>query len=155
MADDPHAASRTYDADLMRGAYGSREGRQATAVVDAAGSAAVTGIEKLAQRALLELLTRRGSMAALPSRGSSLLDAASSGLIRTEADVFQRFAFAAVDVTRNLRADERDSDPPDERLAAFELERASVSAGTLVLGVRIESAAGTGVVVPAVLRTVP
>lgn len=145
---------RTYDLDLFRGRDGGREGRQRVAIADADGSAAVTGVEKLAQRAMLELLTRRGSLALLPRRGSSLPAAAASGLIRTEVDVYQQFAFAATDVEANLRAAEVDSDPPDERLRSFTLVRASTAGGALALEVRIESVAGTGITMPAILREI-
>jgi len=152
---DPHADSRTYDVDLLRGPGGSRTGPQLAAPADASGSWSVTGVEKLAQRVVLELLTRRGSMPLLPSRGSSLLDAVAGGLVRTEVDVHQRFAFAAVEVERNLAADASPADPPDERLARLELARATVAPGRLTLDVRIETAAGTGIEVPAVIPTSP
>lgn len=155
MPSDPYAAIRTYDVDAMRASDGSQVGDMIVGIVDATGSQAVTGIQKLAQRALLELLTRKGSMLLLPTRGSSLLDSISRGGVRTEADVYQAFAFASTDVLRNLAADTATADPADEKLRSFELTGASVLPGYIQLNVRIESEAGVGFVMPAVVPTSP
>lgn len=155
MSDNLPVPGRVYDILVFRGPAPDGSGRQALAVLPDGPAASATGVVKLVQRALLEFLTRKGSMPFLPDRGSSFMTVVAQGLLRTDTDVYQQFAFAAADVKRNLVADQTDGDPADERLAVFELTGVAISAGQLVLRINIESAAGTGIVVPLPIPTSP
>lgn len=143
MAD---VSRRTFDVAVLRDAPGAPEGRRRVAILAADGADVATGPIKLVQRVALDFLTRRGSLPFSPGRGSPFMDAASSGLLRSEVDVVQQFAFAAAATTRNLRAEEAAGDPADERLGSLRLERAVVEPGRLTLHVRIEAASGAGAV---------
>lgn len=80
-----------------------------------------TGIAKLGQRFLLELLTEQGSMKFLPNRGCGFMTEARLGQIRTQVDLTASLSRALLNVQTNLRAEELDTDPLDERYGSAEL----------------------------------
>jgi hypothetical protein len=102
-----------------------------------------SGEVKLAQRWLLEFLTKRGSIPHKPQRGCSFLSELESGLVHTETDVFAAFATAQVQIEQNLASDARADDPPEELFAEAELTRLSISDTLLHLQISIVSRAGT------------
>jgi hypothetical protein len=116
--------------------------------------AITTGIQKLAQRWLLEFLTESGSMPGLPRRGTNFMRAARTGQFRVPINVRAQFASANLVIRRNLRAEETASTPDDERFAdaellniailpGFDVNQASgTTAAFLSLGVKITSRAG-------------
>lgn len=116
--------------------------------------ALTTGIQKLAQRWLLEFLTESGSMPGLPNRGTNFMRAGRTGQFRVPINVQAQFAAAELIAGRNLRAEENDSMPDDERYAAAELlnvailpgfdvsQASGTTAAFLSLGVKITSRAG-------------
>mgnify|MGYP000877176217 CR=1 FL=1 len=85
---------------------------------DGTGGAVVAGVEKLAQRFLVELLTERGSLPYAAARGCSILSEARQGGWRSAGDVTRSFYSSLVDVRRTLLGLESDSDPDDERYAS-------------------------------------
>lgn len=99
------------------------------------------GIQKLAQRFILELFTIRGSMPFLPERGCDFLKDAARGF-HTETDAILSFRLAVVDVARNLRNDEDDTWPADERFAAAHLVSLLLDGQRMVLRVQLISQAG-------------
>jgi hypothetical protein len=103
------------------------------------GGMIVTGVVKLGQRFLMELLTARGSMRHLPTRGSTFLPELQSGYVRTTTELFAAFSRALVDVRRNLKADERDDDPADEKLLSSEILSVELSGDGAVVSVRVTS----------------
>jgi hypothetical protein len=103
------------------------------------GGLIVAGVVKLGQRFLLELLTPQGSMRHRPSRGSTFLTELQSGYIRTTTDLFAAFSRALLDVRRNLRADETDADPADERLLSSEILSVELQGDSAVVSVRVTS----------------
>lgn len=119
-----------------------------------APGAITTGIQKLAQRWLLEFMTERGSMPGLPDRGTNFMRAARTGQFRVPINVRAQFALANVIIRRNLGAEETDATPTDERfldaellnvaiLPGFDVSQASgTTAAFLSLGVKIISLAG-------------
>lgn len=102
------------------------------------------GIQKLAQRWLIEFFTPLGSMPYLPYRGSSFLNSVRRGYIRTELDASMNFAYAKDQVADNLRAEDSTGGyPDDEKYADAELLGISVVQGSkLTLSVQINSLAG-------------
>src|SRR5690606_30103881 len=79
------------------------------------GGSVNTGIVKLGQRFLLELLTERGSMKHRPERGSSFMREVRSQRIRTVTELHAAFARGLLDVRRNLRGEDAEDDPLDEQ----------------------------------------
>lgn len=102
-----------------------------------------TGMQKLAQRFILELFTETGSMLYFPERGTLFLTEARRGLFRTQADVFASFARALVDIQRNLQLEEADTDPPDERYQTARILDVTFIDGVASVRVFITSRAGS------------
>lgn len=143
---------RTYDISFLQGDSGLVD---VTPVGPEGSATAVTGILKIAQRALLEFLTRKGSLTYLPARGTEFLNAVSQGLLRTDVDVHQYFSYAASDVLRNLASDELDSDPADERISRFELAKVVVAPGVLRLWITLAVSSGAATTLIQPIATAP
>jgi len=104
--------------------------------------ALITGIEKLVQRFLLELLTEQGSLDYMLNRGTFFMTALRSGIVRTSQDLFSTFSSAEVDVRNNLRQEEDITDPADERYGSAKLLAASLFGDTATLSIQVNSVAG-------------
>jgi hypothetical protein len=103
-----------------------------------------TGIQKLAQRFILELLTDKGSMYGKPDNGTGLLQAYRQGTVRSEMDAAQEWAFAVNDALANMQAEEEETDPDDEKIASIELDSVAFSQGVKVAySAKLLSAAGS------------
>lgn len=112
------------------------------------------GAQKLAQRWLLEFMTERGSMPGLPRRGSSFMRTARTGGFRTPLNVRTEFAVSDLNIKNNLREEETDDMPDDERFGSAEItnvailpgfdvsQKSGTTATFLMLGVKITSLAG-------------
>lgn len=110
--------------------------------LDGAGRA-VTGIVKLAQVVLLELLTVKGSMPFAQSRGTSLLMFVRQGSIRNEVDAHVYFQYAVGELLQNLAAEETADTPDDERAVSLEIDNVTFSFDRLVYNLTLTSVAGT------------
>lgn len=104
--------------------------------------AITTGIQKLVQRFLLELLTEVGSLDYQPDRGCLFITEIRSGVVRTSAGLFSAFATAESDIRNNLRNEDKFSDPDDERYQRATLISASLSGDLAFLNIRVLSVAG-------------
>jgi hypothetical protein len=122
---------------------------------EAAAGMLCTGIQKLAQRFVLELLTEAGSMLYLPDRGTSFMIRFHQGYLRTETDVFIAFNLALNDLELNLTAEETDADPDDERYASATLDSVTITATSAVLHITLMSRAGTARAVILPVATIP
>lgn len=107
------------------------------------GGLLVTGIEKLAQRVLLILLTKAGSRWYAPEEGTAFIADAQRGRWRTSADVEASFYAARLDVSRQVQAGETGDDPADERWGSLTLLGVVLAADRVSLRLRLVSAAGT------------
>lgn len=94
------------------------------------GGRQVAGVLRLAQRFLLSLLTPRGSVRHYPSRGSTFLVELRAQRVRTASDLLGAASRGLVDVRRELAADERDTDPLDERFGGASVTRVELNSGT-------------------------
>jgi hypothetical protein len=154
---------RTYDYLALRNTAATGERKIALELFDATTSGQITtGIQKLAQRWLLEFLTERGTMIGRPDRGCEFMRLARQGRFRLPIDVRAAFSAADAVIRVNLALEETDATPNDERFASAELlnvgllpssavtQQSGTSAVFLTLGVRIVSLAGDtrNVVVP-------
>lgn len=104
--------------------------------------AITTGIQKLVQRFLLELLTEAGSLDYQPGRGCLFITRVRAGLINTSASLFSAFATAELDIRNNLRNEDTFNDPDDERYQRATLISASLSGDKAFLNIRVLSVAG-------------
>lgn len=100
------------------------------------------GAAKLAQRVLVVLLTRKGSMRYDPAFGTTFMSAASSGAFRTPADVRQAFYASRLDLTRQIKIVQAAGDPPSERLAFIDLTAISVTPGGVSVTIAVATEAG-------------
>ena len=107
------------------------------------GGLITTGIQKLAQRFLLELLTEKGSMIYNPTRGCDFMKEARLGYLRTPLDVMASFSAALSDVKRNLQLEEKATDSADEKLASAEVLSVNLVGDKASVSVQILSQAGT------------
>jgi len=114
------------------------------------GSSVVTGLEKLGQRVLLELLTPLGSMPYLEERGTSFV-AQLQRTARTEADVLITFSAAKISLEKNLSGEESASDPNNERYADANIGSIAIADTELVITLDVTSLANstTSVTLPA------
>lgn len=140
-------AGRTTDMLAFQGAFPSGGDRllAQSLVGDRDGGSVVTGVEKLAQRVLLILLTKAGSMAYRPDDGTTFMRDADAGAWRTAADVELSFHAAKLDLVRQIRAVALDSDPADEVIDSIEFLGAALTDGAATLQLRVVSAAGVSV----------
>ena len=106
------------------------------------GGFVVTGVNKLAQRLLILLLTERGSLRYLPEVGTFLITDARLGLWRTLADVQQSAHSALLDVRRQLVLAESEDDPADEKVDNIELLSATLQGDRASLHLQVSSLAG-------------
>lgn len=100
------------------------------------------GIQKLAQRWLLEFLTERGSMVGKPTRGCDFMRSVRTGRFQNQTDVFYAFAYAETIVRRNLRQEETEETPNDERIDSAAPISISFLPGYAQLRIQINSLAG-------------
>jgi hypothetical protein len=138
-------AGRTVDVFAFDGVLEQGESLLTHELFDSEQSGLVcTGIQKLAQRFILELLTDKGSMQGKPENGTGLLRAYRQGIVRSEMDAAQEWAFAVNEAMANMRAEEADTDPDDERISSVELNSVAFSQGIKVAYyAKLISVAGT------------
>lgn len=125
------------------------------------------GVQKLAQRWLLEFLTETGSMPGKPTRGCNFMRVARTGGFRTRINVATIFASADLTVRRNLKNEEYPDMPADEKFGSAELltaevlpgfaadQRSGTSIVYLNMSVKITSEAGTDYTIIFPVETLP
>jgi len=147
---------RVYDVLAFQGATPTGEVRLDQILFDSAAAGMLcTGVQKLAQRFVLELLTEKGSMLYLPDRGTTFMTRFRQGYIRTDTDVFIAFNLALNDLELNLAAEELDTDPADERYGSATLNQVIITVSTVILHVTLMSQAGTAREVIMPIATTP
>lgn len=135
---------RTVDVLAYRNGMPSGEVQLTADLADELDSGQIgTGIQKLAQRFLLELLTEKGSMIYLPTRGCDFMRQARLGSWQTVMDIMSSFSASLVDIKENLITEQSSSDPTDEQFSDAELVNVTLNAGSATIYVRVVSAAGT------------
>lgn len=135
---------RTADLAAFQGVFrrGAEELLVQELVTGSNGGALVAGVQKLAQKVLLVLLTEKGSKPYRLDDGTDFVTAARRGRWRTVADVEQSFYAARVDVRRQVQASETDADPDDERYGSMELLGVTLATGKASIRVELRSRAG-------------
>lgn len=117
--------------------------------------ALITGISKLVQRVLIELLTEKGSLLYDANRGTDFITQFRSGLIQTTQDLTSAFALAELDIRLNLGLEENTDDPADERYESMELLSVALATDTATLSIKVNSLAGDSRIVIYPLRSTP
>lgn len=115
-----------------------------TIAAENSGGNICTGIQKLAQRWTLEFLTPLGSVPYKPNVGCTFTDDVRKGLIKNNFDIVNYFSSSAVAVEINLKKEDKETDPADERFSKANLDGFSfTNNGKIVLNVSLLSVAGT------------
>ncbi len=148
--------SRTFDLLAWRGAQLGIDTQVAGTLLDEESDGEIcTGIQKAAQRYLIELLTPRASIHFYQNRGCDFLESVLFRSGRLSSDIFAAFAIAEVQIRTNLIADEIDSDPDDERYGSSQLLEVDLQATQLHLKIEYVSRAGTSLTFIAPLPIIP
>jgi hypothetical protein len=131
---------RTIDIAAFQGFSGGPEAMLRQTLADEGKSGQViTGIIKLGQRFLIELLTEQGSIMFMPARGTTFMTEARGGGIRTPGDLLSAFSRALITIQRNLAAEDKNTIAADERFGRAEILDIELSSGNAKLFVRLSS----------------
>lgn len=137
-------ANRKYDFLALQNISAKKETQLALELASPGKSTQIaTGPQKLVQRWLLEFLTELGSMPGLPKRGTDFMTQVRRGRLRTQAAVIAAFNFAAYAARTNLRNEEDDTWPDDERIGVVELQSVAFLPGYAQIRCSIASRAGS------------
>jgi hypothetical protein len=136
-------AQRKYDYLGLRGVNPNKEAKLGLELFNASSNGQIcTGVQKLAQRWLLEFMTETGSMPGLPDRGCEFMVHVRQGRLRTQIEIQALFSATELDVRRNLQREEYDDMPDDERLAFAELLSSAILPGYVQIRVKINNRLG-------------
>jgi hypothetical protein len=109
------------------------------------GGEVTTGIQKLLQTFTILFLTEKGSVPAMPERGTNFLLAVRLGRLNDESDVQAEFSLAVEAIKELFSLDDfNDTLSDDERLDSAELQSVNIdkNGSLLTLQVKVNSLAG-------------
>lgn len=133
-------ANRKYDYLAFQAVENRTDGLREMELYNPSTSGRIcTGLQKLAQRWALEFLTERGSMPHKPTRGCDFMTAVRRGLLRSQSDIVAEFVLASLAITQNLRAEEYEGMPDDERFDRALLAGITLQPGYAALRVVIQN----------------
>jgi hypothetical protein len=122
-------------------ASGDTQLTQALVLPGQAG-ALITGIEKLVQRFLLELLTERGSLHYDLQRGTFFITKIRAGMVNTSQSLFAVFNAAELELRNTLKMEEdKLNEPADECYKQATLLAASLLGDFATLSIQVQSMA--------------
>lgn len=149
-------ASRKYDFLALQGVKPRGQAKLELALFSAHTAGKIcAGVQKLAQRWLLEFLTEFGSMPGAPERGCTFMTLVRTGRLRTQLDVTQGFYAANLRVRTTLQAEEYSGMPDDERFDDVNLLGVAFYPGYLNLSVQVLSRAGDDKTIILPVETLP
>lgn len=103
------------------------------------GGQLVTGLQKLLQRFVLVMFTRKGTVLGDPTRGTNFMVDALLGRWKTAIGVRQSFVAAQADARRQLIGEELQTDPLDERYDIATLDSVTVERTAVNLHITVKS----------------
>lgn len=134
---------RQYDVLALRGAQLTGDIELEQSFFDSIRDGEIcVGIQKLAQRYALELCTELGSMKFRQDRGCRFMTDLRLGRLRTADDVFTSFGFSAFTIANNLKTEETEDMPDDERFDRAELAETKITNDLVAIKVQVLSLAG-------------
>lgn len=149
-------ANRKYDYLAFQPVDNRTDGLQDLALYDERTSGKIcTGAQKLAQRWVLEFLTERGSMPYLPQRGCDFMRQLRRGRLRSQADIISEFVSADLAISQNLRGEEYEGMPDEERFERAILANVILQPGYADLRVIIVSRARETRTITLPIETLP
>jgi len=138
-------ASRTIDVLAFRGGTTSTEVLLEQSLADAAsGGEITTGIQKLAQRWLITLLTELGTVKYKPTMGTTFMTQLRQGYVRSDADMRALFALSELRVREQLNNEVTATTPLDEQYRDASLTAVTVIPGYVNISVTLRSRAADG-----------
>ncbi len=137
---DPYDG-RTIDVLVLRGQQPTGDALLSQDWLEGGGQVA-TGVVKLAQWAVSELLKERGSQPFDPHGGTTFFTKLLNGWLRTETDVFVAFGFAVGDIQARAAQVEPAGIPADEAFSTWVLDRVAVAPGSVQLHTTLATKAG-------------
>ena len=134
--------NRTYDLVVFDGAVATGEAQLSMQLAaDGQGGKVCTGIQKLAQAFLVELLTEKGSVLYDPDAGTVFMIEARQGYFRTPTDVASAFNRSVMDIKAKFSALERATDPLDEQFSDADILSIIVQGDRVTLRIQLWSKA--------------
>ena len=131
---------RTIDVLAFRGGTAVGEVELDRSLAADGGSGEITtGIQKLAQKWLLTLLTEKGSVKYKPNFGTFFMRKLAIGSVATEQQLFALFSAVEIDLAGQLLAEEDANTPDDERYNTSKIISATVFPGYINLTVTLSS----------------
>lgn len=123
-------------------------------LADLTGGFLVSGVSRLVQRVVLELLTEQGTLTYQPTRGTPFLTMLKTQLF-SELDVLAAFAASKPVLRTNLQGEERPWDVASERYSTCSIDQVLISAAAVQLRLSIVSLSGetTSAVLPVLVFT--
>lgn len=148
---------RTFDVMAFSGVKAAGNALLTQELFGAGNSGSVcTGIQKMAQRWLLEFSTIRGSMPwHLRNRGTEFMLQVRKGILKTEADVQAAYVASAIQARQNLTNEDTGDEPADERFDRSKLNGIVIGDGQLHLYVTLYSVAGSSYDIILPIHTTP
>lgn len=144
----PLYIGRTIDVLAFRGGerYGNNQLTQTLA--DAVNTGEIcTGLQKLAQRFIIVLLTEKGSVKYFPTQGTDFMIALGQGRVHNETDMRAVFGLAMQELTTQMLDDEADTDPDDERFKEATLQALTVIPGYVNMTIAISSRSASATII--------
>lgn len=103
----------------------------------------ISGISKLVQSVVIELLTESDSFASDPQRGTNFLLDLRLRRFANESAILARFAAARIRLLRNLKSRVTATTPAEEKIKDVTVERIVIGNGVLLLHLQVVSEATT------------
>ena len=131
---------RTIDILAFRGGNASEQVLLNPTLADANSSGEVTtGIQKLAQRWLITMLTELGSVTYKPEMGTTFMTQLLAGEVHNDADMRALFTLTELNAREQLQNEITDTTPLDEQYLSASLEAVTVSNGNISITVNLYS----------------
>jgi hypothetical protein len=133
---------RTVDVLALRGGVVGKEVQLVQSLADESISGEIcTGIQKMAQRFFLRLMTELGTVKYDDTYGTNFMIKLRQGRIHTETDMRSAFALAEQKVRSQLQREETSTDPLDEQYLSGILDRLIVGPDWAQLYIQLRSRA--------------
>jgi len=134
---------RRYDVMAFRGVQLRGDAKLSPALAGPDFGEICVGIQKLSQRFLIEFLTIAGSIPYDPERGTRFMREFYRGNFRSEVNIQTIFAFSELEAGINLRREETEDMPRDERYDYASLLNIAILPELVQLSIGVVSLAGT------------
>tara|TARA_A100001015_G_scaffold298353_1_gene380972 strand:- start:316 stop:786 length:471 start_codon:yes stop_codon:yes gene_type:complete len=131
---------RTIDVLAFRGGNASGQVLLNATLADAESSGEITtGIQKLAQRWIITMLTELGSVTYKPEMGTTFMTQLRAGEVHSDADMRALFTLTELSAREQLQNEITTTTPLDEQYLSASLEAVTVSNGNISITVNLYS----------------